>query len=71
MLQSFSKEQRKALMDLCEILHLTMYNENDRKAIERMKELIRKNTLSDRNKCTFDMTLIDKAKVQFNNRFKK
>ena len=70
-LKSLSKPQRLALYNLCEIFRLTFYQKEDRAAAERLRELIRKNTLSNANKCEFDMSLKDKTIEEFNKRLHK
>jgi hypothetical protein len=60
-LLSLSKLQRKALYNLCEILHLTTYEPEMRGAAKALQEIIRKNTLGQMNECEFDKTLPKKA----------
>jgi hypothetical protein len=60
-----SKQQRKALFDLCTIFHLTFYEEPMRAAAQNLRELLRKNTLDPKhNKCDFDMTPTDRVREQ-------
>ena len=60
-LRLFSKQQRLALYNLCEIVRLTSYDKADRAAAEKFRELMRLNTLDPKvNKCEFDKT--DKEK---------
>ena len=56
-LRLFSKQQRLALYNLCEIVRLTSYDKADRAAAEKFRELMRLNTLDPKlNKCEFDKT---------------
>jgi len=56
-----SKEQRKALFDLCTIFILTWYDKDMRAAAQALRDLIRLNTLDPKiNKCEFDKTQREK-----------
>jgi hypothetical protein len=67
-----SKEQRRALYDLCSIFHLTFYEKEMRIAAQNLRELLRKNTLDgNRNKCEFDLTERDKKLLSSPSTIKK
>lgn len=56
-MRALSKVERRALLNLLTIFHLTFYDKTMRELIEELRELIRKNTLDPKhNKCDFDLT---------------
>jgi len=67
-LKSFNKEQRKALYDLCTVYVLTWYDESARKNAQEVRDLIRKNTLTQNNVCEFDKTDDDRKREEWNRR---
>jgi hypothetical protein len=64
-LQTLSKPQRLALYNLCTIMMLTFYDKDMRESAEKLRDLIRKNTLDVKhNKCVFDDTERDRRLEQ-------
>jgi hypothetical protein len=60
-----SKQQRLALFNLCTIHQLTCYEKEKRQAAEVLRELVRMNTLDEKNnQCEFDLTQEDKVRRQ-------